>query len=91
MTDNVSVPDDLGRVNKAQLIIDMFTRTVAQYGLWFTEDRHQMGMEKALEVLHKDTRQCFGIGLKRFSDVFDFDIEDGLPAPFLKPLNLIKE
>ena len=33
-------------MQKTQLI-DMFTRIVVHYGLWFNEVQHQMGMEKA--------------------------------------------
>lgn len=34
-----------------------------------------MGMDKALEVLEKATGKTVSIGLKRFADVLDFELE----------------
>jgi len=78
-----NVPSSLDKNSKSRLIVDMLTRIVVHYGLWFTEVRHQMGMEKALEVLDNATQKSVAIGLKRFSDVLDFEIEDGLPKALL--------
>ncbi|WP_457554024.1 DUF6125 family protein [Desulfobacula sp.] len=69
---------------KARLIVDMLTRIVVHYGFWFAEVRHQMGMEKALEVLEKATSKSVSIGMKRFSDVLGFELEDGLPKALLE-------
>jgi hypothetical protein len=74
----------LDKTLKAGLVIDMLTRMAVHYGLWFTEVRHQMGMDKALEVLEKATEKTVSIGLKRFSDVLDFGLENGLPKPLLE-------
>jgi hypothetical protein len=70
---------DLDKSMKNRLIVDMLTRIVVHYSFWFTEVRHQMGMDKALEVLEKATGKTVSIGLKRFADVLDFELEDGLP------------
>ncbi|SDU61287.1 DUF6125 family protein [Desulfobacula phenolica] len=70
---------DLNKSMKTRLIVDMLTRIVVHYSFWFTEVRHQMGMEKALEVFEKATEKSFSIGLKRFADVLGFELEDGLP------------
>jgi len=72
-------PLTLDKSAKARLIVDMFTRIVVHYGFWFAEVRHQMGMDKALEVLEKATRKSVSIGLKRLADVLDFQLEEGLP------------
>jgi Family of unknown function (DUF6125) len=69
---------------KAGLIVDMLTRLVVHYGFWFTEVRHQMGLEKALEVFEKATQKSISLGLGRFADIFGFEIENGLPEPLLK-------
>ena len=76
-------PSSLDKSAKARLIVDMLTRIVVHYGLWFTEVRHQMGMEKALEILEKATQKSVSIGMKKFSDVLDFQLEDGLPKALL--------
>jgi len=84
MNDHKENPDSLNNEQKARLIVDMLTRTAVHYGLWFTEVRHQMGMDKALEVLQKATRQGVSIALKRFSDVLDFEVEKDLPKALLE-------
>lgn len=84
MADRIFCPDDLDNEQMAELIVDMFTRIAVHYGLWFTEVRHQMGMEKALDVLHTATRQGVGFALKRFSKLFDFPVENGLPADLVR-------
>lgn len=84
MEDKNKDPLSLDKALKARLIVDMLTRIVVHYGLWFTEVRHQMGMDKALEVLEKATGKSVSIGLKRFSDVLGFELEDGLPKALLE-------
>ena len=79
MEDNVPGPAGLDKPMKTRLIVDMLTRIAVHYGLWFTEVRHQMGMDKALEALEKATGKSISIGLKRFADILDFKLEDGLP------------
>jgi hypothetical protein len=79
MEDKNSDPLSLDKTLKARLIVDMLTRIVVHYGFWFAEVRHQMGMDKALEVLEKATGKSLSIGLKKFADVLDFQLEDGLP------------
>ena len=68
---------------KSKLLVDMFMRIVVHYGLWFTEVRHQMGMEKALEVLEKATGKSLSIGMEKIAKVLDFELEDGLPKSLL--------
>jgi len=84
MEDKNYGPLSLDKTLKSRLIVDMLTRIVVHYGLWFTEVRHQMGMDKALEVLEKATEKTISIGLKRFADVLDFPLEDGLPKALLE-------
>ncbi len=68
---------------KSKLLVDMFMRIVVHYGLWFTEVRHQMGMEKALEVLEKATGKSLSIGMGKIAKVLDFELENGLPKSLL--------
>jgi hypothetical protein len=84
MGDKNCDPSSLDKTLKARLIVDMLTRIVVHYGFWFTEVRHQMGMDKALEVLEKATGKSISIGLKRFSDVLGFELEDGLPKALVE-------
>jgi len=84
MEDKNKDPLSLDKTLKARLIVDMLTRIVVHYGFWFTEVRHQMGMDKALEVLEKATGKSVSIGLKRFSDILGFELEDGLPKALVE-------
>ena len=43
-----------------------------------------MGMEKALETLEKVTEKNISIGMKRFSELFGFELEQGLPKALLQ-------
>jgi len=83
MTDKYGDHLSLTKEEKASFVVDMFTRIVVHYGLWFTEVRHQMGMEKALEVLDKATKNSVGIGMKRLSRELGFEMEKGLPKALL--------
>ena len=71
------------REDKARFIIDMFNRIVVHYSFWLTEIRHQMGLEKSLEILENATGKSLGIQLKRLSDLFGFEIQDGMPKALL--------
>jgi len=84
MTDVSCDPAGLTKEEKAGFVVDMFTRIVVHYGLWFSEVRHQMGMEKALEVLDKATRSSMGIGMKRLSGELGFEMEKQLPKALLE-------
>jgi len=83
MKDNNCDPLSLDKSMKAKLIVDMVTRIAVHYGLWFTEVRHQMGMDQALDVLEKATGKSVSIGMKKIAKVLDFELEDGLPKPLL--------
>lgn len=80
---NKDDPAGMEKNLKAGLMIDMVTRLVVHYGLWFTEVRHQMGLEKALEVFEKATQKSISLGLKRFADIFNFELDNGLPKALL--------
>ena len=84
MKDHVESIDDLSQKDTARLVMDMFHRIVIHYALWFTEVRHQMGLERALNVLKSASEKSIGIQLKRLSKSLGFEMKDGLPEPLLK-------
>ena len=49
--------EDLDHENTARLVLDMFHRIIIHYALWFNEVKHQMGMEKALDILKKHLKE----------------------------------
>jgi len=84
MHENSPDIDNLDNESIARLIIDMFHRIVVHYGLWFTEVRHQMGTERALNALGNAFDKSSAIQLKRLSKIFGFNVnEEGIPETLL--------
>ncbi|BBO83499.1 hypothetical protein DSCO28_40650 [Desulfosarcina ovata subsp. sediminis] len=83
MAQPVTTIDDLDQTQTARLVMDVLHRTIVHYALWFTEIRHQMGPEKALECLSTASERSIGIQLKRLGKILGFDLQDGIPTPLL--------
>jgi len=75
--------EDLDHENTARLVLDMFHRIIIHYAFWFNEVKHQMGMEKALDILKNASERSYGIQMKRLSKVLGFEMKDGIPLPLL--------
>ncbi|MEA3437957.1 MAG: DUF6125 family protein [Thermodesulfobacteriota bacterium] len=88
MSEKADRVEDLNQEDTARLVMDMFHRIIVHYALWFTEVRHQMGMEKALDTLKIASDRSIGIQMKRLSKILGFEIKDGIP---LSLLNMPKE
>ena len=84
MADTINSIDDLDQEQTARLIMDVMHRTIIHHALWFTEIRHQMGMQKALESLAVASQRSIGIQLQRFSKILGFEMHDGIPDALLK-------
>jgi len=80
--------EDLSQEDTARLVMDMFHRIIIHYALWFTEVRHQMGIQKALDTLKIASDRSIGIQIKRLSKILGFEMKDGIP---LSLLNMPKE
>jgi hypothetical protein len=83
MIDDVESIDGLSQKDTARLAMDMFHRILIHYALWFTEVRHQMGMERALDILKTASERSIGIQLSRLSKFIGFEMKDGVPEPLL--------
>ncbi|MCP4370720.1 MAG: cytosolic protein [Deltaproteobacteria bacterium] len=79
MSEKADRVENLSREDIARLVMDMFHRIIIHYALWFTEVRHQMGMEKALDTLKIASDRSIGIQMKRLSKVLGFQIKNGMP------------
>jgi len=62
----------------------MLHRIIIHYGIWFTEIKHQMGMERALEAMKSASEKSFSIQMKRLSKILDFQMKDDIPGFMLK-------
>lgn len=85
---NVNSIEDLDHEHTAKLVLDMFHRIIIHYALWFNEVKHQMGMEKALDILQTASQRGYDIQMKRLSKVLGFEMKDNIPLPLL---NMPKE
>ena len=83
MLEDVNSIDELSQKDSARLVMDMFHRIVIHYALWFTEVKHQMGMERALDVLKTASERSISIQLSRLAKFIGFEIKDGVPEPLL--------
>lgn len=84
MYDQVDNVEDLGHEDTARLVLDMFHRIIIHYALWFTEVKHQMGMEKALETLKSASAKSYGVQMNRLAKSLGFQMKDDIPEPMLK-------
>ncbi|MBW2517002.1 MAG: cytosolic protein [Deltaproteobacteria bacterium] len=83
MKEDVQNIDGLNQKDTARLVMDMFHRIMIHYALWFTEVRHQMGMERALDILKTASERSIGIQLNRLAKFLGFEMKDGVPEPLL--------
>ena len=75
--------EHLTQRQKAKLVIDLFHRLVMHHALWFSEVKHQMGPDAAMETLWAVSEKSFEIQMKRFARQFDFKMDGDIPAPLL--------
>lgn len=60
--------------------MNLFQRIVVHYATWFAEVKHQIGLEKAVEVLKAATARRLKIQMVRLSKTLGFELRDDLPA-----------
>ncbi len=88
MEQKETIEQETSQRELAEMAIDMFHRTVMHHVLWFKEVEHQMGFERALEIMGTAYDKSRGIQLKRLGKLLGFDLIDGIPEPLL---NMPKE
>jgi hypothetical protein len=82
-TKSVESPDDLCKEDLVRFLMDLFHRTMVHHGLWLNEAIHQFGMERALEAMKTAYARSYKIQMERLSQVFGFDMENGIPTALL--------
>lgn len=75
--------NSLTHEENAKFIVDLFHRTTMHHALWFTEVRHQMGEEEALEMLTKASQKSAQIQMKHLSELLGFSMVNGIPSLLL--------
>lgn len=76
-------PENLSKKENAALILEFFHRIMMHHAMWFAEVQHQMGKEKALEVLYEAREKSFSIQLNRLARILGFEMEGNIPRPLL--------
>lgn len=75
---------ELDHKETAEFIVELFHRIIIHHALWFTEVRHQMGMERALKILHTASRKSYDIQMNHLGKILGFEMKDGVPSPLLE-------
>lgn len=84
MNPNVHAPEDLSHEETARLVMDFFHRTMMHHAMWFAEVRHQLGREKAWDILKSAYRTSRDIQMKRIAKTLGFEMEGDIPRPLLE-------
>ncbi len=80
MTIQANNTGELDSRQTARFIVDLFHRLVIHHGLWFSEVKHQVGMEKALEMLGSSSKKSLEIQMKHLGALLGFTMEEGVPS-----------
>lgn len=83
MDKDVKQINDLDNKDLARFIIDMFHRLGMHHAFWFKEVEHQMGFDKALEIMDSAYRKSYGIQMKRLAKTLGFEMVEDVPKPLL--------
>lgn len=83
MRQEVQSPEDLNHEETARLVIDLIHRIVMHHAMWYAEVRHQLGREKAEQVLTKAYELSYDIQMKRLAKTLGFEMCDDIPRPLL--------
>lgn len=75
--------EKMNKNDLAELVMDMIHRTAVHHVFWFKEVEHQMGFEKALEIMDSAYVKSRDIQLKRLGKFFGYEMIDGIPSPLL--------
>lgn len=81
---NATSPETLNKEGRAQLILDFFHRTIVHHALWYSEIKHQLGEDKALEMLEQASKKSYEIQMHHLAKIFKFEMVDNIPEPLLK-------
>ncbi len=78
----VSSPDDLNNQELAAYILDLFHRIIMHHAMWFMEVRHQLGPDKAWNILETALSRSFDIQMQRLAKTLGFEmVGGGVPKP----------
>lgn len=71
---------ELSHEETARFVVDLLHRLIIHHGLWFAEVKHQVGMERALQLLGEESEKSLGLQLRHLGDLLGFTVKDGVPS-----------
>ena len=83
MGNEINTPEDLDHEGTARLILDFFHRIMMHHTMWFLEVQHQLGPEKAQEILKTAYERSYGIQMNRLANSLGFEMQNDIPSPML--------
>ena len=83
MNESVESFDNLTKKEKIEVLFDFIHRIFMHHALWFSETRHQLGDEKAYNLLNEVYKKTYNIQMKRIAKILNFELDDGLPSSII--------
>lgn len=83
MISKANSPEDLNHEENAKLVMDFFHRTMMHHAMWFAEVQHQLGREKAWDILETAYARSCDIQMKRLAKTLGFEMKGAVPKPLL--------
>jgi len=73
----------MDKKDTVRLIMDYMHRAMMHHAMWYAEVQHQLGREKAFDILKAVCDRSFNIQLKRLSKKLEFEMDEDIPVPLL--------
>lgn len=83
MSKEAGGPETLSQHELAAYIVDLMHRIVMHHAMWFMEVRHQLGREKAWDILEKVWQRSYSVQMERLAKTLGFEMVGNLPKPLL--------
>ncbi|CFX40305.1 Uncharacterized [Syntrophomonas zehnderi OL-4] len=80
---DIAILEDLSQEELTRFIMDMVHRMTVHHTLWFREVEHQLGMNRALDILEETSKKSQDISIKRLGETLGFTVTEGIPQPLL--------
>ena len=84
MNTEICRPEYMNSRELSELLIDMMHRMAVHHTLWFREVEHQLGFEKAMEVMQDAWSNTRNISVRRLEETLGLKAEDGVPQALLE-------
>lgn len=76
--------EDMDSRQLAEFTLDLLHRMIVHHTLWFREVEHQLGFERALEVMDEAWARTRRLAGKRLAEELGCREEEGIPQPLLE-------